>query len=106
MGIVLRLGVFDPRQMLFIKLTPPRSNETDLKMIASMGVKPPAAKKKAPDSRRKLRVAALTALASVRMRKLSQEWSKMRKVGDSLKKAKVETLKKRDSLRRKKIEQS
>jgi hypothetical protein len=89
-----------------MELTPSFSNETDLKMIANMGVKPREAKKKTPNLRRKLRTVALTVMASVRMRKLSQEWSKVRKVGDSLKKAKVETLRKRDSLRRKRIEQS
>lgn len=98
------LGIFTP--IYGMELTPPCSNETDLKMIANMGVKPPATKKKAPDLRRKLRAAAITVIASVRMRKLSQEWNKVRKVGDSLKKAKVETLRKRDSTRKKRIEQS
>lgn len=89
-----------------MELTSSFSNKTDLKMIANMGVKPPAAKRKTPDLRQKLRVAAFAVIASVRMRKLSQEWGKVRKVGDSLKKAKVETLRKRDSTRRKRIEQS
>jgi hypothetical protein len=43
-------------------------------------------------------------MATVRMKKMSQEWSKARKLGDGLRRAKSELLKKRESLRRKGIE--
>ncbi|OJD16675.1 hypothetical protein AJ78_03185 [Emergomyces pasteurianus Ep9510] len=73
-------------------------NETDLKMIAEMGVKPHSPRKKF-DSRLKLKAVAFTVLAVCRMQKLSAEWSKAKSLSESLRKAKGEVLKKRESMR-------
>ncbi|EEH09005.1 calmodulin-binding coil-coil protein [Histoplasma capsulatum G186AR] len=75
-------------------------NETDLKMIAEMGVKPNSPRKKF-DARLKLKAVACMALAVCRMQLMSAEWKKSKKLGEGLRKAKGEVLKKRESMRRK-----
>ncbi|OAX81608.1 hypothetical protein ACJ72_04051 [Emergomyces africanus] len=75
-------------------------NETDLKMIAEMGVKPRSPRKKF-DPRLKLKAVACTVLAVCRMKKLSAEWSKAKTLSQGLQKAKGEVLKKREGMRRK-----
>ncbi|PGH36086.1 hypothetical protein GX50_01098 [[Emmonsia] crescens] len=75
-------------------------NETDLKMIAEMGVKPHSPRKKF-NPRLKLKAVACTVLAVCRMQKMSAEWSKSKSLGEGLRKAKGEVLKKRESMRRK-----
>ncbi|EEH17055.1 hypothetical protein PABG_07142 [Paracoccidioides brasiliensis Pb03] len=75
-------------------------NETDLKMIAEMGVKPHSPGRKF-NPRHKLKAIASTVLAVCRMRKMSAEWSKMKSLGEDLRKAKTEILKKRELTRRK-----
>ncbi|PGH12397.1 hypothetical protein AJ79_04345 [Helicocarpus griseus UAMH5409] len=75
-------------------------NETDLKMIAEMGVKPHNPQRKF-NARLKFKAIASTALAICRMQKMSAEWSKSRSLGEGLRKAKGEVLKRRESTRRK-----
>ncbi|KAL2372571.1 spindle-pole body protein, variant [Blastomyces gilchristii SLH14081] len=77
-------------------------NETDLKMIAEMGVKPPSPRKKF-NPRLKLKAVACTILAVCRMQMMSAEWSKSKKLGEGLRRAKGEVLKKRESMRRKAV---
>lgn len=63
-----------------------------------MGVKPPSRKlRRAPME--KLRSAIFVVKATVRMQRLSREWSKTRKIGEGLRKAKSEVLKRRESQR-------
>ncbi|KAL1967585.1 hypothetical protein VTN77DRAFT_3100 [Rasamsonia byssochlamydoides] len=66
-------------------------NEADLRMIAQMGVKAPE-RKKLHDARRKLKTAGLAIIATVRMQRMSEEWSKARKLGEGLRRAKSEVL--------------
>ncbi|OJD27497.1 hypothetical protein ACJ73_01110 [Blastomyces percursus] len=75
-------------------------NETDLKMISEMGVKPPSPRKKF-NPRLKLKAIACTILAAYRMQRMSAEWNKSKKLSEGLRRAKGEVLKKRDSMRRK-----
>lgn len=65
-------------------------------MITQMGVQPPEPKK-LHDTRRKLRTAGLAVIATVRMQRMSQEWSKARKLGEGLRRAKSELLRRRES---------
>ncbi|GAD96838.1 hypothetical protein ATEG_01542 [Paecilomyces variotii No. 5] len=78
-------------------------NEADLRMITELGIRAPD-RKKMRDPRRKLRTVVSAVMATVRMKNMSQEWSKARKIGDGLRRAKSELVKRRDSLRRKGIE--
>jgi hypothetical protein len=79
-------------------------------MIAEMGVKTPSAstfKKENPlNARCKLRSVAFMVLASVRMQKMSQNWSRARKIGEGLRRAKGEVLRRRESAMRKGLLQS
>lgn len=68
-------------------------------MIAQMGVRAPEPKQ-LHDARRKLRTTGLAVIATVRMRRMSHEWSKARKLGDGLRRAKNELLRRRESLMR------
>lgn len=70
------------------------SNDADLKMIAEMGVRPPLNREKLPP-RQKLRSVVYMVMASVRMQRLKWEWGQVRKVGDGLRKAKGDVLRKR-----------
>ncbi|KAL2003290.1 hypothetical protein VTN02DRAFT_4411 [Thermoascus thermophilus] len=73
-------------------------NEADLRMIAEMGVTPPSRTlRRAPME--KLRSAIFVVKATVRMQRLSREWSKTRKIGEGLRKAKSEVLKRREGQR-------
>lgn len=72
-------------------------------MIAEMGIRAPD-RKKMGDPRRKLRTVISAVMATVRMKNMSQEWSKARKIGDGLRRAKSELIKRRESQRRKGIE--
>jgi len=79
------------------------SNEADLKMIAEMGVKPPSRKHRRKPME-KLRSAIFVVKGIVRMQRMSREWGKARKLGEGLKKAKSEVLKRRESMKKKGIE--
>lgn len=68
-------------------------------MIAQMGIQAPEPKR-FYDARRKIRTAGLAVMATIRMQHMSQEWSKARKIGESLRRAKNELSMKRDSQRR------
>ena len=47
--------------------------------------------------RRKLRSAISLVIATIRMQKMGQEWTRTKKLGDGLKRAKLEMLKRRES---------
>lgn len=68
-------------------------------MIAEMGINAPEPKK-VYDARRKIRTAGLAVMATVRMQRMSQEWTKVKKIGESLRRAKNELAMKRDGQRR------
>lgn len=65
-------------------------------MIAEMGVKP-RDRTQIRTPRQKLRSAISTVKAAVRMQKMGREWRKTKKLGEGLKRAKNEVLKRRDS---------
>ncbi|KAF7128490.1 hypothetical protein CNMCM5793_003278 [Aspergillus hiratsukae] len=69
-------------------------NEADLRMINEMGVKP-RDRTHFRTPRQKLKTAVSMVLATVRMQRKSREWSKTKKLGEGLKRAKNEVLKKR-----------
>ncbi|KAJ6115709.1 hypothetical protein N7523_006126 [Penicillium sp. IBT 18751x] len=71
-------------------------NEADLRMISDMGVQ---SRDRNPvrTPRRKLRSAISLVVATVRMQKMGQEWSRAKKLGEGLKRAKSEMLKRRES---------
>lgn len=71
------------------------SNEADLRLISEMGVYPPEERKPLHDARRKLRTSVLAVLATVRMQNQSQEWRKLRQIGEGLRRAKGEVLQRR-----------
>lgn len=58
-------------------------------MIAEMGVKP-RDRSKVRSPRRKLKTAISMVVAAVRMQKLGQQWTKKKKLGEGLKRAKDE----------------
>lgn len=68
-------------------------------MIAEMGINAPETKK-VHDARRKIRTAGLAVMATVRMQRMSQEWTKAKKIGESLRRAKKELSMKREGQRR------
>ncbi|KMU79072.1 hypothetical protein CISG_07238 [Coccidioides immitis RMSCC 3703] len=70
-------------------------NEMDLKMIAEMGVEPSVAATKL-SARKKFKSAVLVVMAATRMQKLATEWRKARKIGEGLRRAKAELLKRRE----------
>ncbi|KAL1959797.1 hypothetical protein VTO42DRAFT_942 [Malbranchea cinnamomea] len=74
-------------------------NETDLRMIAEMGVEASVHEPRL-GPRRKLRAVAFVAIATARMRKMAAEWGKAKMLGDSLHKAKNEVLRRRESSKR------
>ncbi|EAW09522.1 putative spindle-pole body protein (Pcp1) [Aspergillus clavatus NRRL 1] len=69
-------------------------NEADLRMISEMGVKP-RDRSHFRTPRQKLKTAVSLVLATVRMQRKSREWSRTKKLGEGLKRAKSEVLKKR-----------
>lgn len=69
-------------------------------MIAEMGVpRPQYSRARSP--RQKLRSAISLVRATVRMQHMSREWKKTRKLGEGLKRAKSEVLKRRESSNKK-----
>nr|KMM64560.1 hypothetical protein CPAG_00912 [Coccidioides posadasii RMSCC 3488] len=74
-------------------------NEMDLKMIAEMGVESSVAATKL-SSRKKFKSAVLVVMAATRMQKLATEWRKARKIGEGLRRAKAELLKRRELAQR------
>lgn len=72
------------------------SNEADLRMISEMGVQA-RDRKPSRTPRHKLRSAVSLVVAAVRMQRMGQEWSKAKKLGEGLKRAKSEMLKRRES---------
>ncbi|KAJ5130597.1 uncharacterized protein N7515_006636 [Penicillium bovifimosum] len=71
-------------------------NDADLRIINEMGVQ---ARDRTPvrTPRHKLRSAISLVRAAVRMQKMSSDWKRTRKLGEGLKRAKTEMLKRRDS---------
>ncbi|KAJ5174815.1 uncharacterized protein N7482_000692 [Penicillium canariense] len=71
-------------------------NEADLRMITEMGVQ---ARDRNPmrTPRRKFKSAISLVLATVRMQRMGQEWRLTKKLGEGLKRAKSEMLKRRES---------
>lgn len=66
-------------------------------MISEMGVQA-RDRNPARTPRRKLRSAISLVVATVRMQRMGQEWSKTKQLGEGLKRAKSEMLKRRESL--------
>lgn len=64
-------------------------------MISEMGVKP-RDRQNVREPRQKLKAAISLVRATVRMKKMSQDWKKSRKLGEGLKRAKSEVMKRRD----------
>ncbi|KAJ5960543.1 uncharacterized protein N7479_007693 [Penicillium vulpinum] len=71
-------------------------NDADLRMISEMGV---YARDRTPirTPRHKLKSAISLVRAAVRMQKMSSDWKRTKKLGEGLKRAKTEMLKRRDS---------
>ncbi|CAG7984494.1 unnamed protein product [Penicillium salamii] len=74
-------------------------NDADLRMISEMGVQ---ARDRAPvrTPRHKLKSAISLVRAAVRMKKMSSDWKRTKKLGEGLKRAKTEMIKRRDSSNR------
>ncbi|THC98584.1 hypothetical protein EYZ11_001936 [Aspergillus tanneri] len=70
-------------------------NAADLRMISEMGVKS-RGRSMTRDPRQKLKTAISMVKAVVRMQRMSRDWKKTRKLGEGLKRAKGEVLKRRD----------
>lgn len=68
-------------------------------MIAEMGVEASMHEPRF-NPRRKFRAVAFAAVAAARMQKMATEWTKARRIGDGLRKAKNEVLKRRENGRR------
>lgn len=76
------------------------SNEADIRMIEEMGVPcPQISHTRSPG--RKLGTAISLVRSMVRMQRRSREWKKTRKLGEGLKRAKSEVLKRKESLNKK-----
>ncbi|KAJ5094463.1 hypothetical protein N7456_010324 [Penicillium angulare] len=71
-------------------------NEADLRMINEMGVQS-RDRNPARSARGKFRSAISLVIATVRMQKMGQEWRRTKKIGEGLKRAKSEMLKRRES---------
>ena len=65
-------------------------------MIAEMGVKP-RDRTQIRSPRQKLKTAISTVRAAIRMQRMGREWKKTKKLGEGLKRAKNEVLKRSDS---------
>ncbi|PWY92533.1 hypothetical protein BO70DRAFT_376192 [Aspergillus heteromorphus CBS 117.55] len=72
-------------------------NEADLRMISEMGVKS-RDRNKLRSPKAKLKTAVSMVKAIVRMKRMSQDWKKTKKIGEGLRRAKNEVLKRRDGL--------
>ncbi|CAG7925917.1 unnamed protein product [Penicillium olsonii] len=74
-------------------------NDADLRMISEMGVQArDRASVRTP--RQKLRTAISLVRAAVRMKKMSSDWKRTKKLGEGLKRAKSEMIKRRDGSNR------
>ncbi|KAJ5693023.1 hypothetical protein N7462_002446 [Penicillium macrosclerotiorum] len=71
-------------------------NEADLRMITEMGVQP-RGRNPTRTPRHKLRSAISMVVAAVRMQRMGQEWRVAKKLGEGLKRAKSEMLRRRES---------
>ncbi|KAJ6166483.1 hypothetical protein N7470_001930 [Penicillium chermesinum] len=71
-------------------------NEADLRMISEMGVQS-RDRTSTRTPRSKFRSAISLVVASVRMQKMGQEWRRTKKLGEGLKRAKSEMIKRRES---------
>jgi len=65
-------------------------------MIAEMGVKP-RDRTQIRSPRQKLKTAVSTVRAAMRMQRMGRDWKMTKKLGEGLKRAKNEVLKRRDS---------
>lgn len=92
---MVRILIYSPPDHL-TKMTGLSSNEADLRMITEMGV-PARDRTTVHSPRRRLRSAISLVVASVRMQKMGQEWRRTKKLGEGLKRAKNEMLKRRES---------
>ncbi|KKK19312.1 spindle-pole body protein [Aspergillus ochraceoroseus] len=71
-------------------------NEADLRMISEMGVKPrDRSQIRSPHA--KLKTAVSMVKAIVRMQRMGREWKKAKKIGEGLKRAKHEVIKRRET---------
>ena len=66
-------------------------------MVAEMGIKRRKPDEVGQEPRQKLKRAISTVVAAIRMRKMAREWKKTRELGENLKRAKDEVLKRRSS---------
>ena len=73
------------------------SNDVDLRMVAEMGVKPYDSSESTQATRRRFKCAIATVMATVRMRRMACEWKKTKELGEDLKRAKNEVLKRRNT---------
>ncbi|OGM45791.1 spindle-pole body protein (Pcp1) [Aspergillus bombycis] len=71
-------------------------NEADLRMISEMGVKP-RDRSMLRSPRQKLKTGIFMVKAIVRMQRMGQQWQKTKKIGEGLKRAKNEVLKRREA---------
>ncbi|KAB8203528.1 hypothetical protein BDV34DRAFT_199032 [Aspergillus parasiticus] len=71
-------------------------NEADLRMISEMGVKP-RDRGMLRSPRQKLKTGIFMVKAIVRMQRMGQQWQKTKKIGEGLKRAKNEVLKRREA---------
>ena len=78
------------------------SNDADLRMISEMGVKP-RDRTQTRSPRQKLKTAVSMVKAAVRMQRMGREWKKTKKLGEGLKRAKNDVLKRRDSSNNKEL---
>jgi hypothetical protein len=68
-------------------------------MIAEMGVETPIPETKL-GPRRRFRATAFAIVAATRMQNLAADWNKTKKIGEGLRRARTEVLKRRESARR------
>lgn len=79
------------------------SNDADLRMIAEMGVQS-RGPNPARTPRQKFKTAVSLVMATVRMQRMGREWKKAKKLGEGLKRAKNEVLRRRESSSKKALE--
>lgn len=72
-------------------------NQADLRMVAEMGIKPHESNKDLQNPRQKLKRTISTVIAAIRIQRMAREWKKTRELGENLKRAKDEVLKRRRS---------
>ncbi|KAJ5235296.1 uncharacterized protein N7469_004464 [Penicillium citrinum] len=79
-------------------------NEADLRMISEMGVQA-GDRNPARTPRSKFRSAVSMVVAAVRMQRMGQDWRRTKKIGEGLKRAKSEMLKRREGSHRSLLDQ-